>query len=318
MSESTSEHAAAHEALFSRAQLAGMLAAAGLLMAMGSRYDYEISSAVLDASSPFGRLMATLGFLPVSVVVALVGALLPQACPQAAGRRQRRARLARCVILPACVAYSAFEASKYTALPIAALLAGSALLVGAVGWLAPRACAGADSRRLAAFIAFALLVVVGQLLVVHLGKIPWARPRMRMIVATGEVGFQPWWQVGNASRAELVAGGISPEEFKSFPSGHTAAAACSLVLVGLSTLGGTLRGRRGALLAGALAWTALVAASRVVVGAHFVTDVTAAFLVVLGLTLLAERLFLRGAHPAGAPGRPLAPPDVRPTTQGGR
>ena len=77
----------------------------------------------------------------------------------------------------------------------------------------------------------------------------------------------------------------------SFPSGHTGCAACAMLAILLPTVCKRLRGKeRLCLIAGAV-WTAVVAFSRLMMGAHFLTDVTAATLLTLGVSVLGIWLF---------------------------
>jgi len=114
-----------------------------------------------------------------------------------------------------------------------------ALLLGALEWL---------RRRRAAVLAFALLVVVGQNLIVNGVKQLVDRERPPVPHLADSSGF-------------------------SYPSGHSAAAAATWAAVAL-VLG---RGRpwrvKALLAAGAAAVAAAVAASRVLLGVHWVTDV---------------------------------------------
>ena len=59
----------------------------------------------------------------------------------------------------------------------------------------------------------------------------------------------------------------------------------------LPTLGKRLRGKERLCLCIGLAWTLIVAVSRLMMGAHFLTDVTAATLLTLGVSILGIWLF---------------------------
>ena len=115
---------------------------------------------------------------------------------------------------------------------------------------------------------------------------------MRLLVETGnESYFMPWWKLGISLKSKLVADGVSSDEFRSFPSGHTGCAACAMLTILLPTLGKRLRGKERLCLCIGLAWTLIVAVSRLMMGAHFLTDVTAATLLTLGVSILGIWLF---------------------------
>lgn len=87
-------------------------------------------------------------------------------------------------------------------------------------------------------------------------------------------------------KAKLIAEGVASDEFRSFPSGHTGCAACAMLAILLPTVCKRLRGKeRLCLIIGAV-WTAVVAFSRLMMGAHFLTDVTAATAITLGIAWL--------------------------------
>lgn len=130
-----------------------------------------------------------------------------------------------------------------------------------------------------------LLVIFADILVVNLIKIPWGRARMRLVAVDDRAYFMPWWQPGKALRDTLVAAGVAAEEFKSFPSGHSANASSLMLLCLLPQLSPKLAGKRTALFLVGFAWTSLVAASRIVMGAHYLTDTIVGFAV--GLLMLA-------------------------------
>ena len=53
---------------------------------------------------------------------------------------------------------------------------------------------------------------------------------MRLVVSHPEAYFFPWWRRGTALKGPLLAAGVGADEFKSFPSAHTANAATMLLL----------------------------------------------------------------------------------------
>ena len=118
-----------------------------------------------------------------------------------------------------------------------------------------------------------LLVILTELILVTVLKASWARPRMRSIESISE--FHYWYQ---------IAGFTTDNEFMSFPSGHTANATVFIALVlYIQIIKPTWKKK---FLSVAIIWAILVAASRVVVGAHYVTDViVGAYVTLMSLAL---------------------------------
>ena len=124
----------------------------------------------------------------------------------------------------------------------------------------------------------------------------WSRPRMRVIEVTPGLNFQPWWVIGNPDKWGYIAAGVIKDGFKSFASGHTAHAAIGLMLAGLPAAASKEKpSRRRVVFWAAAVVAALVAFGRIVIGAHFLTDVSCGFALVLALECLAARV----AYPHG-------------------
>ena len=123
----------------------------------------------------------------------------------------------------------------------------------------------------------AVIVVVAVLLqeaLVNIIKIIWARPRMRDLAAP-YTGFVPWY----LPRVSALGG-------DSFPSGHTARAAGSFFPVLLCGVYEKLKNKRRIFLLFGAFWTCMIGIGRIVLAAHFASDVTAgAFLMLLSFTL---------------------------------
>ena len=124
----------------------------------------------------------------------------------------------------------------------------------------------------------------------------WSRPRMRVIEVTQGLDFQPWWVIGNPDKWTYIAAGVIKDGFKSFASGHTAHAAIGLMLAGLPAAAFTEKpSRRRVIFWAAVVVAAFVAFGRIVIGAHFLSDVSCGFALVLALECLAARI----AYPNG-------------------
>lgn len=143
-----------------------------------------------------------------------------------------------------------------------------------------------DPKEVVAFALFFGIFYLGTLLFMNLFKLIWYRPRWRYLFTTyGDQAanyFQPWFVIPGVSRK------IGDNNFASFPSGHTMNA---LGIISLSLAPNFIKKWQGKELVFRLAaylWAALVALSRIIMGAHFASDVTAGFfLEVLLFDLLA-------------------------------
>ena len=256
-----------------------------VMMAIGSLWDFPISKAVYNPGSPFGLFFAAFGEYPAALGFAAGGAMLLSA-------RNREKRLvgvlqsiAGCWFVLSGAAMAAMLPKGY--LDISTALSGGIgiFCTGLTVWGVARLCRGADRRTVLRVAAVFLLVIFADILVVNLIKIPWGRARMRLGAVDDRAYFMPWWQPGKALRDTLVAAGVAAEEFKSFPSGHSANASSLMLLCLLPQLSGKLAGKQTALFLVGFVWTSLVAASRIVVGAHYLTDTIVGFAV--GLLMLA-------------------------------
>lgn len=97
-------------------------------------------------------------------------------------------------------------------------------------------------------------------------KIVWGRERMRHLIETNNFdNFTPWY------KPQAVT---SDNEFKSFPSGHTSGAAVSYFAMMLPFASDKARDKKALCFIIPFVYTTLLAITRMMMGAHFLTDVT--------------------------------------------
>ena len=167
----------------------------------------------------------------------------------------------------------------------------------AANLIAYRLTRDTDPDDLTRWALMVLAVWVAQAIILNVIVKPlWSRPRMRVIEVTPGLNFQPWWVIGNPDKWAYIAAGVIRDGFKSFASGHTAHAAIGLMLAGLPAAAFKEKpSRRRVVFWVAAVVAALVAFGRIVIGAHFLTDVSCGFALVLALECLAARI----AYPNG-------------------
>lgn len=247
-----------------------------LLMLVGSVWDYPFSQAVYNQQNLFGIFFAAFGEMPASLGLAASGIML------ILGRNKDRKLVAAfqaaagILLLALGGAMAVYMPSRYIENAAVAYIAGVLFLCAAL-FLTVTICKSAE-REMLIKVAFAIfLVVFLEMVLVNIIKIPWGRPRMRMISETPEAYFSSWWVIGSELKNKLVPMGIASEEFKSFPSGHTANGAALMLLPLFSLLSAKLKSKSMMLFLIGVVWGLLVALSRVIIGAHFITDTVVGF-----------------------------------------
>lgn len=267
-----------------------------LLMVAGSIWDFPISKWLYPGhENSFGQFFAAFGELPSFLALTCSGILLLI--------YRERINPAWSTLIAVCGAalvvmgfvLFVHEASdNVSAMPVWVALVAAAFATLASGAAILYFSRGASAKTIVRFVLTLVLVSIGTMLLINIVKVPWGRARMRLIALTGnESYFTPWWHAGSELKDRLVAEGVSSDEFRSFPSGHTACAACAMLLALLPTLKkskGTEK-RIRILFSIGCAWCAVTAFSRLHMGAHFLTDVTMAWLITLGMCVLSVYLF---------------------------
>lgn len=164
-------------------------------------------------------------------------------------------------------------------LPVIGLILVIALGLGA--WL-PTLVPAKYQQTLRQVAKIGLLLGILAMFVINGVKFAWGRERMRHM-SDPLTQFTPWY---------LPQGLASGNEFMSFPSGHSANGAVILWITLLPLFIDGLK--KAPLEIFAWVWTILTMVSRIVVGAHFASDVTMGMAITFVMFLVLKCKFLKG------------------------
>ena len=165
---------------------------------------------------------------------------------------------------------------------------------GGVGALGFFVCKKGNADDLwIALMVMAAIFLLALLPTSFLIKLVIHRPRYRYLVRSGDINFRNWWESYGAYKTYLEGNpvifglNITKEEFKSFPSGPSGSAAIMMmVLPYLSIFFKKLKGKETMLFYIGFAWTLLMMFSRMLVGAHYLTDTCMGALIITVVYLI--------------------------------
>lgn len=256
-----------------------------VLMSIASLFDFQISSALVNQKSAFGIFLASYGQAPAMLCVSISGTLLFQMID-----KDKKVKMVLCIVfgillnLLGILGITLDPTLYIEGFSVGLSFIIAMILVTLTNVIICKYTKDADKEDIKKVIKVFLITMFGSLIVINMIKKPWSRPRMRMILEQGDAIFQPWWVIGCEMKDTLLNLGVKAEEFKSFPSGHTANAACACLLAVLPYIVTSLKGKENTLFLTGFIFTILVAFSRIIMGAHFLSDVT----VGMSITLLFE------------------------------
>lgn len=136
-----------------------------------------------------------------------------------------------------------------------------------------------DKNQTLKYILIVIISFTAIFLVTEIMKNIWGRMRFFEMLRTNDYsGFTDWW---------VMKGRPASDIFKSFPSGHTSAAASILILLKLDSYFKIEKAKMLKIFL--IAWPIFVFISRILDGAHFLSDVSAGLLIAIIISYLAER-----------------------------
>ena len=146
------------------------------------------------------------------------------------------------------------------------------------------------------WIIFVIIIVT--LLIALLGLIPTLkdimhRPRFRLIASTG-AEFHNWWQPCKNYKELMELYNTASDNFKSYPSGHTAEASILLVTSTFLPLASEkFQKYQKPLFYGSCGLIIVVAFARILAAAHFLSDVSTGATIMILLLFIANEVIIR-------------------------
>ena len=172
----------------------------------------------------------------------------------------------------------------------------SAVIFAGVYVLAFFVCKKGDQKQLwRALILMTIIFVFALLPAGFIIKLIIHRPRYRYVVRTGYVGFKNWWEsfseYKNFIGGEIEGFPITKEEYKSFPSGHSGTGMImAMFLMYAPVFFPKLKGKETLLFYVGVAFGFLMMFSRMLVGAHYLTDTCMGSLIVMVVFYVANEI----------------------------
>lgn len=277
---------------------------------LGSFFDLQIDQALWSKNNPFGLIMASFGVYPCYAGLAFIGGGLLETTMQ----RKELHILGRifCFFLSGLAYVMAIylcgkewpSVNGYNAPQIAWLsYLISAIVFGGVYVLAFMVCRKGDQKQL--FRVLICMVIIFTVALLPAGfaiKLIIHRPRYRYLVRTGAVSFHNWWEncanykqiIEDYEGIGIEGFPITKEDFKSFPSGHSGTGMImAMFLPFFSYFFPKLKGKETILFYSGVAFGLLMMFSRMVVGAHYLTDTCMGSLIVMVVFYVVNEIALK-------------------------
>ncbi|MCM1058218.1 MAG: phosphatase PAP2 family protein [Firmicutes bacterium] len=276
--------------------LLGMLGVFGILLALATAFDLQVSHILADGNLVAGRYYSVnplcsaveiAGAWPIWVAAVFAASVLTVYFNEKKGSGQVLKIVFFCLSVIAA-AFLLRDGLKYAF----RIYGREELLEGPGTWLVSlifglaaaaltlKLACGRISRNLDSLLPLALAVMCSCLcyFIIEIVKSPMGRMRFRGMHLLGDYSagtlYTPWYQASNA-RKLLEGSGLVKDCFKSFPSGHTFSAGMSYVLIMLPDVFPRLRTGKGKVLSYVVpvCYTGFVGFFRIAAGAHFFSDV---------------------------------------------
>ncbi len=267
---------------------------------LGSFFDLNISTAIASASNGFGLTVSAIGpTIGFASVACMGGGFIAFALK---GKYRIVLKILFFVLAACCLGVAIyFPGGEYFG--INGFYGAAPKWVGYVIVIVPEVAAMVggyflfkDCQNQNMWIVFC--AIIATLCIALLAVIPslkdlMHRPRYRM-VSTSPVEFHKWWEPCKDYKELIAQYNLNKEDFKSYPSGHTAEASILFVTTTFLPLAGKkFEKLQMPLFLASCAVVLLVAFARILAAAHYLSDVSTGAAITLTLLLIVNEVIAR-------------------------
>ena len=268
---------------------------------LGSFFDLSISSAIASSTNGFGLIISAIGpTVGFAAVAAMGGGFIAFIVK---GQYHIAIKIVMGFLAAACFGVSI----KYPAgewFGINGFYGAAPEWVGYFIVIIPEAAAGVggyflfkDCQNKNMWIVFCVVIALlctALLVVIPTLKDNMHRPRFRLLATTDAVAFHNWWEPCKNYKELMETYNISKDNFKSYPSGHTAETSILLVASTFLPLAhDKFKKIQMPLFIGSCGMVLLLAFARILAAAHFLSDVSTGAVVIITLLFIANEVVMR-------------------------
>lgn len=263
---------------------------------LGSFFDLQISTAIASPTNAFALTVSaicpTIGFATVAAMGGGFIALILK------GKYHIALKIVFGVLAAACFGVSIFYPGGeyfgingfYGAAPewvgyLIVIIPEAAAAYG--GYIIFKDCK--NEKMYIIFMAIIAMLLIGLLAIIPTIKDNMHRPRYRLISTTDAVAFHNWWQP--CLKYNELKDSYPHDNFKSFPSGHTAET--TIVLVGITFLpmaDEKYEKYQLPIFLGGCGLVLLIAIARILAAAHYLSDVSMGATIIIGLLVITNEV----------------------------
>ncbi|MBO7390706.1 MAG: phosphatase PAP2 family protein [Clostridia bacterium] len=264
-----------------------VLALSAALLVLGAFFDKNVADILYQPDNIGARIMESVGIFPPFIFLGSLFVVLFYLIKD----EDKKATLKRVLttvgasLVYLVFGYMATDELLEGALSRLLIALGASCMLTPLTFLVFRKRARETLKRLVIFLIFASIVsVISSLITINVLKYFWGRARYREMMSEGDYlleGFTAWYHPN----------GFTLHGHHSFPSGHTCSATNLLVLCALPEVFPEAENGKKTVAIVAGIYIFSMAYSRMVLGAHFLSDVTGGFLIGFLTYLIARYLY---------------------------
>lgn len=252
------------------------------MMIVASFFDLQIDKALNNPNDVFSLWFYATGEMPARLVLPLAGAVILNLS------EKKILRFLGGIVCMGGSAYLGTHISTYMFKEENNLIFGIifGIGIGVITILVSRyiKIPNVLKKPLLIFAYAGIAVMAIEVGIVESVKVFWGRPRFRAMLANDDFSvFQPWYKFNGSTFRNLFD---SSNEIKSCPSGHTASAGVSYLMMLMPFCFDKFKGKTKLCFAVPFIYTITVAFTRMVLGAHFLSDVTIGAIITFTVTII--------------------------------